>query len=340
MKQLSILLKPASSKCNLDCSYCFYKKVASQRNVFDYGMMKKETVIRLLDKLFAENENCCFNFVFQGGEPSLAGIDFYYFFIEEVNKRQGNNLVTYAFQTNASLIDEKWCQLFKKHDFLLGLSLDGFKENNNYYRSNYDDVIKTAVLLKKYGIAFNILTVLTPELIKKPLELFSFYQEKDFRYFQLIPCLDEISPEDFYHFYSVFFNRWFQEYLDGRYYSVSFIDNLIKVFKGELPGQCGSLGFCSFQYVVEANGNIYPCDFYCEDEYLLGNVHNDDFNEERLKNFLEEKRTLSLCHSCPYWGICGGQCKRQCSSFYNDNFCAIQQFIIDNEDKLHYLASL
>ncbi len=359
MKYFNILIKPASSKCNLRCKYCFYYDVASHRNIKDYGIMSDDTMKKIIDRVFDYfDEETTITFSFQGGEPTVAGISYFEKFIEYVNSRRKEyHIINYAIQTNGYLIDKKWAKLFKDNSFLVGVSLDGFKENHdsvrvdNNLKGTFDRVFKSIELLKKYKVDLNILTVLTNQLSKKAEELFEFYLKNDLKVIQLIPCLEDfdsesqysLKPENFYKFYDKLFPLWFEKLKKGEYISFNYFDNLITLFMGKMPFQCGSLGFCAMQFVTEASGNVYPCDFYCLDQYCVGNFEKDSITDllksDRLKMFLkEEKRMCSLCKSCKFKGICNGQCKRMNQAYFNEDYCALYSFMSKYEKELTYIA--
>ena len=133
MRQISLLIKPASSLCNMRCSYCFYKDEADLREQSSMGIMNNETIENLVKKVLALDVMQV-NFCFQGGEPTLAKIDYFHYFIDCVNKYNNGKNITYAIQTNGLALNDSWFNLFKKHHFLVGISLDGFIENHDKNR--------------------------------------------------------------------------------------------------------------------------------------------------------------------------------------------------------------
>lgn len=349
MKRLSFLIKPASASCNLKCKYCFYADVSEHREVKNNGIMKEEVMLSLIQEAMRSlDEDGEVTFAFQGGEPTVAGLAYFEKFCELVNKhKKPNQKIYYAIQTNAYMVDEEWCTFFKKYDFLVGVSLDGYKENHDYFRittkntATYKQVMKVIKLLKKYQVRINVLTVLSKQLAKNPLKLYEFYQKEEIDYIQLIPCLagfDEkknpfaLTPELFASFYKQFYECWLKEYMSGKYRSVGLFDNLIPMFADIPPQQCGLLGFCSLQLVVESNGNIYPCDFYVLDEYLGGNIVDSSLdnivNNENMRNFLTEKKKMSInCNDCSFISICHGNCKRMNTLYFKERYCGYQDFL-------------
>lgn len=360
MKEYSILIKPASASCNLNCKYCFYCDVASHRNQYSFGVMSKKVMKQLIDKSLSEGVSQV-KYSFQGGEPTLAGLPYFEEFVLYVEQRRlPFQKITYAIQTNGYEIDESWFKFFKQHRFLVGVSLDGFAENHDNFRvvtarkKTYTRVYHTIQLLKAWGIDFNILCVLTKQLAKQPLRLYQYLKAEKFQYIQIIPCLPKIgvnvhrdlyalTPQLFESFYNQFYQLWKTDALKGHYMSISFFDDLIPMFFSILPQQCGMLGFCSIQFVVEANGDVYPCDFYAKDKYLLGNVETTNFDSlrysKKLANFLNESRIYFVgCEKCEFNSICKGNCKVLNVAYFDNEYCGYYHFIKKNYKSMIELA--
>lgn len=344
----SYLIKPASSSCNLKCSYCFYNDVSNHRTHFSYGNMKDESVYAIVEKTCSVEDGSEITYAFQGGEPTLAGLPFFRLFIQTVNQlKKPKQTIHFAIQTNGTLLTDEWTKLFKDYHFLVGISLDGFALNHNKYRLSkeghtFDQVISGIELLRKAQVEFNILTVLTEGLAHYPQELFAFYLQEKFSHIQIIPCLpnldlsenpDALTPSSFAHFYKIFYDLWFSEYQRGNYLSIGLFDNLIPMFIGVRPHMCGMLGYCSAQMVIESNGDVYPCDFYVLDQYKIGNIHSNSLHELQkntlLSNFLKEDKRMSvLCDNCKFKSICHGNCKRMNIVYFDDNnYCGYQDFL-------------
>lgn len=349
MKQISFLIKPASSLCNLNCSYCFYKDIAQLRDTYSYGIMNETTIQNIIQQALNQQVEQI-NFCFQGGEPTLAGIQYYQTFIHYVNLyNTQKKRITYAIQTNGTTLNKEWITLFKTYDFLVGVSLDGFLKNHDSVRKDqeqngtFQKIIASIKTLEEENIKYNILTVLTNTLAKHPVKLYNFYKRNHFEYVQLIPCLPSLdttthdntyalTPQDFASFYKTFFDLWYQDYLNNKKMSIILFDNVISMFKGELPYQCGMLGSCQLQFVIEANGDVYPCDFYVLDEYLCGNINQntlqDIMNSKQSKKFLNQPKTYcALCANCMFKPMCNGNCKRQNICMFNEHYCGYQEFL-------------
>ena len=333
MPPVSIMIKPASGRCNMRCKYCFYYSLASSREIADYGIMDGATAERIIDCAldFAQGERVFFSF--QGGEPLIAGKDYFLRFFDYVHKKNvRNSPIHYALQTNGTLIDGEWVKIFKDNSVLIGLSLDGDKEANRYrmdanYAPVINKVVSAAHLMQEAGVDFNILAVVTGRSADNITDIYRYFTSNGFKYLQFIPCLrpfGDNTESDLYmtvgqysKYLITLFNLYFKDYMDGKYTSIRHFDNMVRLFLGQKTEQCGMEGHCSHQFVIEGNGNVYPCDFYCTDEWLLGNVSDCDFfklvESDRAKKFILQSLPIrSECKGCGFYRVCrGGGCKRQ-----------------------------
>lgn len=349
MKYLSLLIKPASSSCMLHCKYCFYNDVSEHRQIKSNGIMEEEITHALIERAMGElDDDGEITFAFQGGEPTAAGISYFQAFCAYVDeKRKPKQTIHYAIQTNGYIIDDAWAMLFQKYAFLVGVSLDGYRDNHDYFRltggnkATYKRVMETIACLKKHKVEYNILTVLSKQLAKHPKKLYDFYKEQGFSYIQLIPCLagldeDEnpfaLTPRLFARFYKEFYDYWRKDFEQGRYMSIYLFDNVIPMFAGIPPQLCGMLGHCSIQFVVESDGSVYPCDFYVLDQYNGGNIKDtslkDILHSEAMINFLREDKAKSTkCDTCGFVSICNGNCKRMNTLYFEEEYCGYQDFL-------------
>lgn len=347
MKYLSFLIKPASSLCNLRCTYCFYKDVSSRREIVSYGIMDEHIMRTLIDRAFEViDDDGELTFAFQGGEPTLAGIDYYKTFTGYVEKKRTNQKICYALQTNGTLLDDEWGEFFSKNQFLIGVSLDGYEANTNQFRVDsegrgmYNRILQGIEVLKRHQVDFNILSVITQKLSKHPKAFYKYMKSQGFGYIQCIPCLgeldgnteQELNPDGYLRFYKELYELWAEDYRQGDYVSITLFDNLMLMLNDRPPQQCGMLGFCSAQFVVEADGSVYPCDFYVLDEYCCGNIIDNSIEElainDMMQGFLkEEKKAHKICEDCPFTGICHGGCKRQNQAYLRDERCAHRELL-------------
>ena len=328
---LTLLIKPASGACDHRCRYCFYSDVAEHREAGFRGMMSRETLELVLRRAF-ETGARQINLAWQGGEPTLAGLDFFEHMALRVKALTPPGVtVTQALQTHGGLLDEYWCRFFKKEGFLIGLSLDGPKEYHDALRldargrGTFQSVMRAAALLAQHRVDFNILTVVNGYNARHAAQLYRFFDRSGFRYLQFIPCLEPLDAPDpapfsltasaYGRFLTELYRLWEADWRAGRYVSIRHIDNAIRILAGYPSEECGTRGRCSLYTVIEADGTAYPCDFYCLDRYALGNLA--DSTIEALQHtpaaeaFLAPSLTLpEACQRCPYGFLCRGGCRR------------------------------
>ena len=332
MPPVNILIKPASSACNMACSYCFYRDVSNHRNHCFEGMLSLTGIEQIIRSAmdFADG-SCCF--AFQGGEPTLAGLDFFRETIQLQKKfcKPGVTVMN-SIQTNGYLIDDEWARFFAEENFLVGLSLDGPPELHDRNRRDHQSngtaqrVLKTAALFDKYHVQYNILCVLTGENARNIDTIYRFYREHGFDYLQFIPCLEpmdqkrgledyHLSAEDYAQFLIRVFDLWYEDLKQNHYVSIRHIDNWMTILLGGRPEACSMSGVCSIQFVVEGDGSVYPCDFYVTDRWKLGSVETDSLysmlRSSAARDFI--RRSLAVpeeCRSCSIAALCRNGCRR------------------------------
>ncbi|MCJ7855612.1 anaerobic sulfatase maturase [Lachnospiraceae bacterium NSJ-143] len=333
MKNLYLLIKPASGNCNLECKYCFYRDEINNRNTPSHNYMSVDLAEKIIKKaLYLSDISCCFSF--QGGEPFLAGLTFFKAFVETVKKYNTKNIkVFYSIQTNGTLLDENWAQFLSSNHFLTGISLDGYEQIHNLYRrtcfggTTFSQIINAVSLLEKFNADYNILTVVTSKSAKKADKIYQFYKQMNFNHQQYIPCLDPISrtrgkepysltPESYSYFLKCLFDKWYTDILNKKPIHIRYFENLITALRGGIPESCGMNGVCSHQYVIESDGSVYPCDFYVFDNMKLGSFAEDDIEEIEKKrrdlNFIDESLKIpDDCNICKYYPLCRNGCKRE-----------------------------
>lgn len=368
MKHLQLLIKPASSDCNLRCRYCFYMDESNNRDIASYGRMSKETAEILIRKaLDAAGEECTFGF--QGGEPLLAGIAFFEMFtdlVEQINLQKYNNAITirYILQTNATLLDDEWVKFLKKHHFLVGVSLDGMRTVNDTNRKDsngqgsFRQVMKNIHKLQENKINVNALCVLNAQNIERIEAVYHLFKKEGLLYQQYIPCLDplnenrgnrewSLTPEMYADALKKLFDLWFSDIVKGTPVSIREFDNWLMMLQGKGVSACAWMGKCSMQNVIEADGSVYPCDFYVLDNYKIGNVRDARFEfsekwEESLF-FKEHGKRGEECQKCRWYPLCRGGCARDYvhdSEGESNYFCEVyQKFFAYTIERLEWLAS-
>lgn len=348
MRALSLMLKPASSECNLACGYCFYHSLCASRSAPSHGFMSERTFEHILSKAVRFASGAPIALSFQGGEPLLRGKEFFLRAASAISGYRKKGIeISVGIQTNGTLIDEEWCDIFAKNGWLVGLSLDGDEEANAFRvdkngNATFSKVIAAARLMQRKNVEFNVLSVLTAPVAQRAGEIYDFFKKNGFRYLQFIPCLkpfrfDErgridsdpdyssaeadgrrytLSSEEYFRFLVEVFARYYDDYMAGDYVSVRQFDNFVRLAHFESAEQCGMNGHCTHQFVIEGDGEVYPCDFYCLDEYSLGNVKSGDFAtfaaHPKAQAFIKESMILPVkCKACEFFALCRNGCKRE-----------------------------
>jgi len=313
------------------------------------GIMTRETAAALISNTLPQlTPGDHITFAFQGGEPGLAGLDFFMFFIDKVKKSTPPRVkVDYAMQTNGLMIDDNWCNFFKKNKFLIGLSLDGDLALHNQNRMDsigkgtFSRVMKAKKMLDQHNVMYNILCVLTQESARRAKRIWDFILQEKISHIQFIPCMEPLgeNPKEgpaltsdrFYRFYSTLFPLWKKEAERGNIVSIRLFEDLASLFLAGQPVTCGISGSCTPQIIVEADGGVYPCDFYVLDEHQVSDLTTHSleevFNAVVKSSFLkEQRRPLPGCEKCQHNRWCKGGCKRMARAVYGEG-CGMRLFL-------------
>ena len=357
MPPISLLVKPASGSCNMRCRYCFYTDETENRTVPSMGVMSIETMKTMVDKALTFADGDC-SFAFQGGEPSLAGLPFFRALTDYVKDHPNPKKVRvhYSFQTNGYNLNEDWAKWFVENQVLVGISLDGPKEIHDRYRvdhagkGTYQKVMSSIQLFNKYHVDYNILTVVTSATSRHGQQVYNFFKKNDFRYQQYIECLDPIgeiqggyeyslTPERYEEFLKTTFDSWYLDMKSGRYVYNRYFENLMMIIARQGAESCNMRGVCGAQWVIEADGSVYPCDFYALDEWYLGNINQDSFEtmeqQRQTLGFIEwSKQIPEDCKNCRYFGLCRNGCRRNrepvtSTSTQKNYFCSAYKNFIE-----------
>lgn len=345
---LSMMIKPSSGKCNMRCSYCFYADETEKRQTADYGFMTEQTLENLIRRAFSYADGPV-AFAFQGGEPTLRGADFYRHFLALEKKYNAARLpVSHALQTNALTLTDEMLSVLKDGHFLVGVSLDGTAAIHDARRvdkagnGTYDRIRSNLNRLKETGIDFNILCVVDNTVAAHPKEVFEALEE--YTYFQFIPCLagleqdadTQLDPTLYGQFLCAVYTLYRQRLKSGHPVSVRDMDNRLSMLMGRPPEQCGMSGVCGINYLIEADGSVFPCDFYALDEWKLGNINQCSFytlaRSDKQKQFLSSSVPLCReCRECEYLDFCRGGCRRERENTGKNRLCAGMKLFCEKE---------
>lgn len=357
MKSVNLLIKPASSLCNLRCNYCFYEDEAINRSQRSMGVMDDEMADTLITSVFeAVDPDGMVSFAFQGGEPTMAGLPFFQHFVAKVKKSRPPKVrVSFAIQTNGTLLNEEWAKFLKEERFLVGISLDGFRDAHEAHRvdakgdGTWKRVLAAKSLLETYKVDYNALCVVTGRCAAHPEKAYKTLKSLGFRYIQFIACLDPIghargieswslTPEAYGKFLCRVFDLWYQDWASENYHSVRLFDDYIHILLGDGASTCATCGKCGSYLVIEGDGAGYPCDFFVLDDWRIGSLPHMTIAQmsgsEKAAEFLHwgiEKP--KECAACPYGHICNGGCKNDWFTDENGNhnyFCSSFRALLDH----------
>lgn len=329
MSALSIMVKPVSGACNMHCRYCFYSDVMAHRETAVYPRMSIEALETLVRRAFRyADDSLCFSF--QGGEPTLAGEEFFEALVrfERMYNTRGIP-VQNAVQTNGYALSDEMIDLFAREHFFLGVSLDGDAVAHDGMRPDragaptFERIRSNIARLEAAGVEFNILCVVNEPVARRPVEVFEALAP--YRHLQFIACLDgldgakraySLTPESYLGFLKKTFDLYERAFFGKHPVSVRSFDNYIGILLGVPPENCAMGGVCGRYFLIEADGGVYPCDFYVLDQWRMGNILETPFNRlaasDTARSFREESLAVpEKCRSCRWYRLCRNGCKRE-----------------------------
>lgn len=324
MSGCHVMAKPASSRCNLNCRYCFYIEKQQQKVMDDATL---EAFIR--QQIDAQPGNVV-PFAWQGGEPTLCGLDFFRR-VSALQKQYANGKrIENAFQTNGILLNDEWCQFFRENGWLVGISIDGPAELHDAYRVNrsgkpsHHKVVNAITTLGKHRVDFNLLCVVNNLNSQQPQRLYRYLRTLGTPFLQFIPLVEQdaqgglsaesVRGEAWGNFLNAVFDLWAREDI-GRVY-VQLFDSTLGVWSGYPSQMCTFGETCGHAFALEANGDVYQCDHYVYPDYRLGNLHQIPIKEinasrEAIAFGQSKKATLSNdCQRCDVLRFCQGDCPK------------------------------
>jgi uncharacterized protein len=338
--RIHVLSKPTGAICNLDCSYCFFldKEELYPGSKFRMTDELLETYIRQLIEAHKTPE---VTVAWQGGEPTLMGVDFFRKAIAYQEKyRKPGMTFENTLQTNGTLLNDEWCEFFKENNYLIGLSLDGPRELHDANRVDkkggptFDRVMRGLRLLQKHGVEYNILTTVNRINAAHPLEVYRFLRDEvKTTWIQFIPVVERINedgktlyqqgttvsensvlPEQFGNFLTTIFDEWVRKDV-GKIFVQTF-EAAVRSWLNMPTGMCFFSPTCGSGVALEHNGDLYSCDHFVEPDYLLGNIQENSMAElvsrDRQFKFGQDKLdTLpKYCQQCEVRFACHGECPK------------------------------
>ncbi|MCJ7680098.1 MAG: anaerobic sulfatase maturase [Candidatus Aminicenantes bacterium] len=330
---LSVLVKPAGPDCNMGCTYCFYLEKAALYPENKNHRMDEETLENLVRQVM-EQAGRQVSFGWQGGEPTLMGLDFFRKAVEFQQRYGRGQTVGNGLQTNGILINEEWTEFLHDFRFLVGLSLDGPEHVHDHYRrlksgeASWARVADKARLMLEGGVEVNALVVVNDHSVRFPEEIYEYHKSIGLTFQQYIPCIEtdprephkplsfSVPPPSFGTFLCTLFDLWIKDFEDGvPTTSIRFFDSVFHSYVGLPPPECTLLKECGVYVTVEHNGDVYACDFFVDPEWKLGNIRNkkiiDMLNSARQTQFGRIKSSQATeCRSCRWLPYCRGGCPK------------------------------
>jgi len=339
--RIHVLAKPSGATCNLACSYCFFldKELLYPDSKF---RMSEETLESYIQQLIATHRSNQVTVAWQGGEPSLMGVNFYRKAIEYQEKyRKPGMTFENTMQTNGTLLDDEWCEFFKENNFLIGISIDGPGHLHDAHRVDkggkptFDKVMRGLRLLQKHEVEYNILVTVNRVTADHPQEVYRFLRdEANTEWIQFIPVIERynpgglnlvqegeqvsprsVRPEQFGRFLIQVFDEWVHHDV-GKVYVQTFEAALRNWMRMPTSGMCVFEKTCGYGLALEHNGDLYACDHFVEPNYLLGNIKEEHMieligSDEQYKFGRDKYDTLpKYCLECPVLFACHGECPK------------------------------
>jgi uncharacterized protein len=305
---IHVVAKPIGPVCNLACEYCFYLEKKALFGPGEQYRMSDKVLSAFITNYITSQPTPAVEFVWQGGEPTLLGIEFFKRVIELQKPFSGEKTITNSLQTNGTLLTERWCQFLKKHNFMVGISLDGPQEIHDRYRcdrkgsGSFDRVMQGLRLLQKHEIPYNVLACVARETAKKPLDVYCFLRGEGVEFIQFTPIVERIpdtrsselglclagpapldkdnghkdvtpwsvAPEEYGDFLIAVYEEWVRNDVDKTF--VMNFEWALNAWIGDPSPVCIHAVQCGRSVVLEHNGDIYACDHSVYPQYNLGNI--------------------------------------------------------------------
>lgn len=351
-KPLYVLAKPVGASCNLRCKYCYYLEKSHLYRNAPARVMSDELLERFVQEYIQAQTMSQVLFTWHGGEPLMRPLSFYRKAVALQEKYASGRQIDNTIQTNGTLLTDEWCEFFKEHNWLVGISIDGPQEFHDEYRRTASDkpswqkVMRGIRLLRKHGVEWNAMAVVNDFNAGYPLEFYHFFKEMGAKYIQFAPVVERmaahsdgrhlatlvdqecpvadfsVSPAQWGDFLCAIFDEWVRHDVGQTY--VEIFDCTLANWVGERPGICVYAKECGHAGVMEFNGDVYSCDHFVFPEYKLGNIRDRTLVEmlygEQQRQFssLKHASLPKQCKECEWEFACHGECPK--NRFVNDRY--------------------
>jgi len=312
LEGIHVVAKPIGPVCNLNCEYCFYLEKQALFGADEKYRMSDEVLSAFIANYIKAQPTPVVEFVWQGGEPILLGIDFFKRVIELQKPFARQKAITNSFQTNGTLLNNEWCDFLKRHNFMVGISLDGPKEIHDRYRRDpqgrgtFDRVMQGLRLLQKHKVEYNVLACVARDTATQPLDVYQFFKDQGVEFIQFTPIVERLPdascrqlglrlagpatmekevvptevtwwtviPEEYGDFLIAIYEEWVRHDV-GKVFVMNF-EWALNAWIGNPSPVCVHAEYCGRSVVLEHNGDVYACDHCVYPEYKLGNISADN----------------------------------------------------------------
>jgi uncharacterized protein len=333
---IHVVAKPIGPSCNLSCEYCFYLEKQALFPAGEKYRMPDKVLSAFITQYITSQPTPVVEFVWQGGEPTLLGIDFFRRVIELQKPFAGQKTITNSLQTNGTLLTDEWCQFLKKNNFMVGISLDGPKDIHDRYRrdrkdnGSFDQVMRGVRLLQGHEVDYNVLACVARDMAKQPIEIYRFLKEEGVEFIQFTPIIERLSdvqsaqtglrlagpaaldkkgqqgqvapwsviPEEYGDFLIAIYEDWVRHDV-GTVFVMNF-EWAFNAWIGNPSPVCVHAKQCGRSVVIEHNGDVYACDHCVYPQHRLGNIVTDAL-PAMVRKSLESGFGCSKETALPHW---------------------------------------
>jgi len=334
---IHIVAKPAGPQCNLNCEYCFYLEKKALFGMAEKYRMSDAVLKAYIEKYITSQPTPTVEFVWQGGEPTLAGIEFFKKAVELQRRFAHLKTIRNSLQTNGTLLTDEWCSFLKKNNFMVGISIDGPQEIHDLYRrgrggkGTFDRAMRGLRLLQKHKVEYNVLACVGRETALRPLEVYRFLKNEGVEFIQFTPIVERmpdaesrglglhlasparldklngetevtpwtVDPEAYGDFLVAIYEEWVRHDI-GKVFVMNF-EWALNAWIGNASPVCIHAEQCGRSLVLEHNGDVYACDHCVYPRYRLGNIRTDELQlimEKSSRSSLGTAKMTALPRFC------------------------------------------
>ena len=370
LQGIHVVAKPIGPLCNLNCEYCFYLEKQALFGANEKYRMPDDVLRAFIINYITSQPTPVVEFVWQGGEPTLLRIDFFKRVVELQKHFAGSKTIANSLQTNGTLLTDEWCAFLKKHNFMVGISLDGPKEIHDRYRhdrkgaGSFDQVMHGLKLLQQHGVEYNVLACVARETARRPLDVYRFFKSQEVEFIQFSPVIERVPdslskqlglrlagpaslkereaftevtpwsvlPEDYGDFLIAIYEEWVRHDV-GSIFVMNF-EWALNAWIGNPSPVCVHAKQCGRSLVIEHNGDVYACDHCVYPEHWLGNILSNPLSrmvEKSLRSGFGVSKETALPRWCRECDVLAA-CRGGCPKQRSAVSC-------QGEPGLHYLCA-